>query len=150
MPTSANELTAILAGVVLLGAGHAIGCQCAEQPAVEDILAGHALVFVGRVVSGNFLGDGSKPGEPYGRQFTFVVSETLKGNVRDQTVTISTGVGGGDCGVDFIIGRQYLVYSRKREDDQFVTSICDYTKEYVPYGQKEAEELRRRLKKAKP
>ena len=49
--------------------------------------------------------------------------------------------------MDLVVGRQYLVYSRQRRDGQFVTGICDYTKDYLPYGQKEAEEVRKWLTK---
>ncbi len=133
----------ILPAVALLGAGHAMACLCVQQPAVEKIVAQHTLIFVGRVVTGRFLGDDLSSGETYGRQFTFLVSDTLKGTVRHHRATIVTGVGGGDCGMDLVIGRQYLVYSRQRQDGQFVTGLCDYTKDYLPYGQKEAEEVRR-------
>jgi hypothetical protein len=50
--------------------------------------------------------------------FLFSVSHTFKGNKAD-TLTIKTGFGGGDCGVKFEIGKEYLIYSHSRQ-----TSIC--------------------------
>ena len=50
--------------------------------------------------------------------FLFSVSQIFKGNKAD-TLTIKTGFGGGDCGVKFEIGKEYLVYSHSSQ-----TSIC--------------------------
>jgi len=51
-------------------------------------------------------------------QYTFVVSQTFKGNKTD-SITLNTGFGGGDCGMKFVVGKTYLVYSREGH-----TSIC--------------------------
>lgn len=57
---------------------------------------------------------------------TFSVSRTYRGAVQ-HTVTVSTGVGGGDCGFDFEIGKQYLVYAYTDTSGQLSTNICTGT-----------------------
>jgi len=51
-------------------------------------------------------------------QYAFEVSQTFKGSKVDST-TLKTGFGGGDCGMKFVVGKTYLVYSREGH-----TSIC--------------------------
>jgi hypothetical protein len=59
-------------------------------------------------------------------QVTFEVSRSYKG-VKGTMVTVTTGVGGGDCGFDFEIGRQYLVYAYLDDSGQLSTGICSGT-----------------------
>ncbi len=40
---------------------------------------------------------------------------------------ITTGLGGGDCGFDFEVGKQYLVYAFKDEAGELSTNICTRT-----------------------
>jgi hypothetical protein len=40
---------------------------------------------------------------------------------------VSTGLGGGDCGFDFEVGKQYLVYAFKDETGELSTNICTRT-----------------------
>jgi hypothetical protein len=59
-------------------------------------------------------------------QVTFNVSRSYKG-VRANRVVLTTGLGGGDCGFDFQMGQQYLVYSYKDDSGQLSTGICSGT-----------------------
>jgi hypothetical protein len=126
---------------VVLAAIPASACKCVPAPAPAEMLAAHPLVFVGRAISGRFLGDDITNGKPYGREFVFRVEEILKGRADGRRVTIFTGAGGGDCGFDFIIGNQYLVYASESAG-QFFTGLCDFTKEYLPEGRSEAATIR--------
>jgi hypothetical protein len=119
-----------------------LACKCKQPPPPQQNFDNHPVVFVGRVIAGTFLGDSLS--SSYGRNFTLKISDTLKGSVKD-TVEIRTGIGGGDCGYDFVIGREYLVYARySAEPNQsyLFTTICDYTKEYIPDGRQEVEALK--------
>jgi len=40
---------------------------------------------------------------------------------------LSTGLGGGDCGFDFEVGKQYLVYAFKDETGELSTNISTRT-----------------------
>jgi hypothetical protein len=42
-------------------------------------------------------------------------------------IRLSTGLGGGDCGFDFEVGKQYLVYAFKDEAGELSTNICTRT-----------------------
>ena len=42
---------------VVLAAIPASACKCVPAPAPAEMLAAHPLVFVGRAISGRFLGD---------------------------------------------------------------------------------------------
>lgn len=62
----------------------------------------------------------------------FEVSQTWKG-VKETQIEITTGQGGGDCGIDFQKGGEYLVFARDDNDmygkKELVTILCDRTKE---------------------
>ena len=47
---------------------------------------------------------------------------------RRRFVSLSTGLGGGDCGFDFEVGKQYLVYAFKDDTGELSTNICTRTK----------------------
>jgi hypothetical protein len=57
---------------------------------------------------------------------TFDVSHFHKG-VAQKEVLVTTGIGGGDCGFDFEIGEQYLVYAFADASGHLSTGICSGT-----------------------
>jgi len=57
-----------------------------------------------------------------GRKAVFQVYKLWKGP-QITVISISTGEGGGDCGIDFIVGREYLVYASQNKG-QWYTGIC--------------------------
>jgi len=60
------------------------------------------------------------------RVVTILVLRSYRG-LHDSRVTVVTGMGLGDCGVDFETGKQYLVYGDTLEDGSLFTSICTGT-----------------------
>ncbi|MFE8698795.1 hypothetical protein ACFYKT_21150 [Cytobacillus sp. FJAT-53684] len=59
----------------------------------------------------------------------FEVTNTWKG-IQQSQVIITTGQGGGDCGIDFKVGQDYLVYAHESTmygENTLVTVICDRT-----------------------
>lgn len=52
----------------------------------------------------------------------FLVEEPFKG-INVSEVDVVTGGGGGDCGVNFIVGERYLVYAYKSQGDALSSSI---------------------------
>ena len=52
----------------------------------------------------------------------FTVEEPLKG-IKSQTADVSTGGGGGDCGIPFEKGQLYLVYAYRSESEALSSSI---------------------------
>jgi hypothetical protein len=136
-----GRVFSVALAVLVLAAPRAFACKCTPPPPPAEIVAAHALVFVGRAISGTFLGDDITAQKPYGREFVFRVGEVLKGDDEVRRVTIYTGAGGGDCGFDFVVGNEYLVYARE-SGGRFETGLCDYTKEYLPEGRSEAATIR--------
>lgn len=57
---------------------------------------------------------------------SFNVSRTYKGKI-ERSATITTGVGHGDCGFDFEVGKRYLVYAYRDSSGQLSTGICTAT-----------------------
>jgi hypothetical protein len=57
---------------------------------------------------------------------SFDVSRSYSGQ-QGKKVELRTGLGGGDCGVPFEVGKQYLVYAWKDESGKLSTGICSGT-----------------------
>jgi len=63
------------------------------------------------------------------RHVRLQLGEVLSGVVRSQKeIEIVTGLGGGDCGYDFQIGADYVVYAYKNTEGRLETSICSRTR----------------------
>ena len=119
-------------------------CQCfapAEAPpvevAVEKALQKSDVVFLGRVMSGRVAEDNLLGAR---LEYTFTVTESWKG-IDSTSVRVRTGMGGGDCGYDFKLGRYYLVYANRGAvgsgpyEGQLFTGICTRT---APVGSPDA------------
>ncbi|HWN11148.1 MAG TPA: hypothetical protein VNO50_18055 [Pyrinomonadaceae bacterium] len=76
-------------------------------------------VFVGKVMQVVQNPDAS------GVSVKFLVEKSWKGRLTRE-VTISTGLGGGDCGYRFEVGESYLVYA-SGANKLLSTSICQRT-----------------------
>src|SRR4029077_7046055 len=61
------------------------------------------------------------------------VLRTYRG-VASGTVTVMTGLSGGDCGFDFETGKQYLIYASEVGPRMFFTSICTGTESLEEAG----------------
>jgi hypothetical protein len=56
-----------------------------------------------------------------------LVENSWKGNIPKE-VTITTGLGGGDCGYQFEVGKSYLIYANGSNENKLSTNICHRTK----------------------
>ena len=64
----------------------------------------------------------------HSREVKFAVEEAFRG-VNSTGISVFTGWGGGDCGSNFLIGVQYLVYAYEdNENKRLVTNICTRTR----------------------
>ncbi|HET7460932.1 MAG TPA: hypothetical protein VFJ82_06780 [Longimicrobium sp.] len=95
-------------------------CDCVGPRSDADAVRQNAVVFEGRPVRMRVVQQA--PGLQ-AHVFTFAVTRVRKGT-RARTVQVRTGVGGGDCGVSFEIGRSYTVYARRDANGRLVTYIC--------------------------
>lgn len=101
-------------------------CSCAPPPSVESEFSRSDAVFSGKVIS---VKDKRSLNGILTKSVIFEVSQTWKG-VKESQINITTGSGGGDCGIHFIVGEEYLVYSRESDmygKKQLTTIMCDRT-----------------------
>jgi len=52
-------------------------------------------------------------------RYTVEIEEVFKGKLYQKTVEIFTGLGGGDCGVKFLVGKQYTIYAKSQRTRNF-------------------------------
>jgi len=103
-------------------------CSCTQLPSVEKELERSNAVFSGKVIGvrekRSLNGNASK-------LVLFEVTSTWKG-VEQSQIMITTGLGGGDCGIDFKEGEKYLVYAQESTmygAKSLVSIICGRTNE---------------------
>jgi hypothetical protein len=138
---------------ILIAVGLALACR---QAAACDCLITDLnkqverakVVFIGQVTGieaaswPRFLPAGhTMPFQPplqwkYGiRQISFKVAKAIKGTA-EQTISLWTGSGGGDCGIDFKPERTYLVLARYDSGRTLIADVCGGT---VWVGDREAQ-----------
>lgn len=108
-------------------AAPAFACSCVEFAPAKQFENATA-VFVGTVKSISV--DGGR------KSVDFDVIESRKGSIAE-TITVATGLGDADCGVNFETGREYIVYAYgaggadqviyAQGSQQLSTSICSGT-----------------------
>jgi hypothetical protein len=87
------------------------------------------LIFTGKVTRKVPVGEGVNIDVSYTMYaFEFQVTEVFRGFAFEgQTVLVHTGAGGGDCGYQFKIGTNYLVYA-SLNNGRLGTNICTPTR----------------------
>ena len=113
-------------------------CSCEGPiPACQGVWMSDA-VFVGRVVNITNVEEEQEPRLPFrSRRVTLEVLEKFRGDSllvpRDgaSVVEVFTGQGGGDCGIAFKKGEEYLVFARSSKGTPALlrTGLCDRTRE---------------------
>lgn len=131
-------LLAIMVSATLVQAKPVWACSCVFPPTPADAFRQWEAVFQGTVVG---YAD-SRPlplvdqfrdwlGLPnvynYGsRMFSIEVIRSWKG-VTTTRADVRTGSGGADCGYEFVLGLEYVVYASYTADGDWGTSICTRT-----------------------
>lgn len=144
MKTAAAIALPILLAFAPLGA---LACSCVQVGTVQEGAAGSSRVFLGQVTAIQdrpartdtswltalaewtrqlFGATPLLPARDHAfRQVTFTVHETFKGTPVP-TLSLATGLGGGDCGYPFETGQSYVVYAHG-EGDALQAGICSLT-----------------------
>jgi len=125
---------------VSLSKAQLLACSCSKPLDAPGDMSKVDVVFVGQVIKGELKDRALEKGSYLSRDFELKVRETLKGKL-ESTVHIATGLGDNDCGFDFILGNDYLVYAYG--SPQLETNMCAGTKKFYPLGKKEVEQLKR-------
>ena len=123
-------IACIFIGILLLGSFPSItsACSCVELPSAEEEFDRSKAVFSGKVVDirEKRSQNGYSP-----KSVLFDVTNTWKG-VDQSQIIITTGQGGGDCGFDFKLGQEYLIYANESTmygEKLLVSIICSRTNE---------------------
>jgi len=91
-----------------------LACSCFAFASPKIAFKHSQLVCTGQAVS-------IKPYDGYHEEVTFLIKTHFKGNQRKDTLTIMTESNPGySCGVGFIIGQEYIIYSTKESFVKFL------------------------------
>jgi hypothetical protein len=103
---------ALLASLLALtGASPVISCTCIGTSVVSRSVESSDVVFSGMVVSARYVALDTLFKTSLRTEYRFQVQTAFKGGESTDTITIITGVGGGDCGLKFDLGARYIVYA---------------------------------------
>jgi hypothetical protein len=100
-------------------------CSCFKQKSVCEAFGEAKAVFVGKVLEGE---SPERMSDMIGRNsndnsFKIKVIEAFTGVEKDETISIHTGLGFGDCGFPFQKDETYLIYAYESKG-QLRTNIC--------------------------
>jgi hypothetical protein len=118
--------------MLLASAPAALACSCIGPRPVCSEFFKTPLVFYGRVLAKKFIpGPATPPGITAigeGRfEVRFAVLEAMRGDA-GQEMIIGTAEQGGMCGIDFVVGANYVVYGAENPAWRlFTTGICTRT-----------------------
>jgi hypothetical protein len=106
--------------------GRLFSCSCVGQRTVEEEVKHAEAIVVGTVLSKQlitltdstmlkmFPNDTVMRNSPMSKmtiaRYDLLVHDIYKGKITSDTLTIYTGLGGGDCGIRFEVGKKYIVY----------------------------------------
>ena len=102
--------------------GQLFSCRCQGERTVQEEVKYADAVLVGTIISKELttlmptdsaIIRATKTGRSYMpkvAQYSLLVESVYKGKIASDTIAIFTGLGGGDCGVSFEIGKRYIVY----------------------------------------
>src|SRR5207302_269465 len=122
--------------VIVLSVKSAQACSCAGGASPCQEYGTASAVFVGMPISVRTFArpvnrDGDDLDNFAPRTFRFSIETSFLG-ITSPEMEVSTGLGGGDCGYDFKIGKRYVVYAYKSgKAGRLVTSICSRTNPFI-------------------
>ena len=108
--------------------GQLLACSCTGQRTVQEEVKHSDAVIVGTILSKQLITlTDSTMGNSMNKmiaRYDLLVQDTYKGKITSDTVTIYTGLGGGDCGIRFEVGKKYIVYGE--DETYFGQTYNDY------------------------
>ena len=131
----------------LLIAQWSLACDCSTPIFTKEVRKSH-YILVGKVIAKKLVSSPQKGDYPH-HLYKIQVSYYYKGRGTKKTITLRSGVGGGDCGFPFELGKSYLIFGNLKQKDGVVhTNICRRTKALEET--KDLEKLDKMLTKQKP
>jgi hypothetical protein len=89
-------------------------CSCIGEATIKQELKRSDVVFIGKVIAKKVINttDTLMPAIIIQKaEYKLQVSIIFKGKIKQDTIIVVTGLGGGDCGFNFEVGNEYIVYS---------------------------------------
>lgn len=126
-------------------------CYCLDSATISSSFKQSNLIFKGLILSVRV--DNSKRELSYYRIYTVQIEKLYKGHIRHEIVEVLTGFGDGDCGINFEIGKQYIIYSSMDRKfslnnnlpiDSYFTNECTRTN---VFEEQEVEEIKKYKRK---
>lgn len=122
-------------------------CKCAER-SIEESVKDASVVFTGKVISRTEVAstDSLNPYHLYRYQVKKL--KVYRGKTTSRTITIYSGMGGGDCGYSFKIGKTYVIYGSAgqvidelKAHNTYSTNMCSGTRPYSASYTKELQKV---------
>ncbi len=125
--------------LILLFPSLSMACSC-DKVNMEEIIKSSKYVFVATITSTKLNGSGEEFLKSVAADFKVV--ESLKGNPKE-IKKLYSGFGGGDCGLPFNVGFQYIIYTNdgtvdicsrsqiypgKKHDDGYSDQVSEFIK----------------------
>jgi len=146
---------------------HLLACTCIGQRTVKEELKHADAVFVGTVLSKKIIELTDSTLERKSliiraiARYDLLVHDIYKGKIKNDTLTIFTGLGVGDCGVLFENGEKYIIYGMidtyfgqmnnnfkfPKSKNSFWTHICLRTTKYHQDEISEIEKIKKKRKR---
>lgn len=136
-----NRMAKVLFILLLLHPFITNACSCIGENSVKKEVERSDVVFSGKVLSKNIfsVNDSNLPNGflLHKAEYVILVSKLFKGKLLCDTIKVVTGVGKGDCGYEFLIGVEYIIYaynsdkyfeSGQKTDNFLQTDICSRTR----------------------
>jgi hypothetical protein len=100
--------------ILFLSAASASACSCAYQT-LGDFVKEADVIYLATLTEAKF--DRGVALEKWPRIVgRFEIRKLIKGEVREKSVTLQTGLGRGDCGVSMSVSENYLIFKDKDSD----------------------------------
>jgi hypothetical protein len=131
--------------LTLLVSAEAEACSCGLKT-LDEFVNNADSIYLATLQEATFV-----PGE-YGRQWPsikgrFIVREVLKGSPQEEKVTLTTGTGGGDCGVPMSVAQTYIIFTKANAT---VIGDCDGSSSIYGFEKDEISAKIRSIMKKQP
>jgi hypothetical protein len=100
--------------IICLLVNVSLSCKC-KQFSLYDVYNKVKFVFTGRVLSVSRVSDKNRA--------LFRISKIYKG-LDQSLVFVRTGLDAAACGVNFVVGKEYMIFGYKNADGQVETNVC--------------------------
>ncbi len=116
--------------ILFIGINQVFACSCFGTTSTKEAIKESDAVLVGQIINKenvvvtdisamrtfpkDTLGEYSLFYESHIVKYDLLITEVYKGKIKQDTIKIFTGNGGGDCGFQFKVGMKYIIYGMKK------------------------------------